>query len=77
MDKILSIGEIQELEKLLAGYKEQDLMAYVKYQYCDTLFDIFEPDELLGSVESVYLVEYAMNQHRNLINAAFEEELES
>jgi hypothetical protein len=72
MDKILSVGEIQELEKLLAGYKEQELIAYVKYRYCDTLFDIFKPDELLGSVEPVYLVEYAMDQHRDLVDEFLE-----
>ena len=72
MDKILSIGEIQELEKLLTGYKEQDLIAYVKYQYRDTLFDIFEPDELLCSVKPEYLIEYAMNQHRDLVDEILE-----
>jgi hypothetical protein len=72
MDKILSVGEIQELEKLLVGYKEQDLIAYVKYQYCDTLFDIFEPDELLDSVKPEYLVEYAINQHRDLVDEFLE-----
>ena len=72
MDKILSIGEIRELEKLLTGYKEQDLIAYVKYQYCDTLFDIFEPDELLDSVKPEYLVEYAINQHRDLVDEFLE-----
>ena len=72
MDKILSVGEIQELEKLLTGYKEQDLIAYVKYQYCDTLFDIFEPDELLDSVKPEYLVEYAINQHRDLVDEFLE-----
>ena len=72
MDEILSIGEIQELEKLLAGYKEQDLIAYVKYKYCDTLFDIFEPDELLCSVKPEYLIEYAMNQHRDLVDELLE-----
>jgi hypothetical protein len=72
MNKILSIGEIQELEKLLVGYKEQDLIAYIKYKYCDTLFYIFEPDELLGSVKPEYLVEYSMDQHRDLVDEFLE-----